>query len=393
MEEKKVEGILKVEDSKELKKGKLSFARKFVSALTALSMSVFIALGTTACAGTEQEPNVPPVNPNPPVVNPIDPDKPDPDKPDQPVVEKTEIDGQWDETGDYPVFNLTDKSLSKFVKTTYYSGTEIVTEIKAGESYRVVLTLTDNEKYKFAEKVETEKNFTAKNENQPPEPEVPDLKPDLTQQEVVEKIINTIEPNIQRVIGKKSIIDKYLALDFKVEESKNNLYALVQFQTQSNGSYVTGVDLIKISMNTEPSQSTIKNDQFKPTSATTGSLVVSVPAQSQDDRAEDVLVKLKAQQKAISYDLVNVFVSPGLTLDIGGTKVITVYTINKDGICEIRTNARSDGDRIDPIGQSVLKGVCGVDYTIPVVKEYKFSEKVLYDFQGLEKDTSSEIES
>lgn len=350
-------------------------------------MSVFIALGTTACAGTEQEPNVPPVNPNPPIINPIDPDKPDPDKPDQPVVEKTEIDGQWDETGDYPVFNLTDKSLSKFVKTTYYSGTEKVTEIKAGESYRVVLTLTDSENYKFADNVVTEKNFTAKNEteNPGPTPVEPEPEKPLSYDEKIQFIETAIDKKVRYVIPENSENIKYLALDCKSEDNKNYADALVSYVWKIGSKYYDMFSWIRTEMETEYNEANLKNKTYKPKGIESEPLI-TYSAGLQDNRTDTILKKLKADDVInyldnykSSYSCIANGSGNGTNeiLHCGVTN-INVYRIDREKILRCQLAVKSDGATKDFIGDHLINGEVNKTYLKTDYEEFIFSPNAIY---------------
>ena len=83
----------------------------------------------------------------------------------------------------------------------------------------------------------------------------------------------------------------------------------------------------------------------------------------------------------------------GGTISIGDTKRITIYAINEHGITVTSTRARSDGDRVDSIGQSILAESAeeGKDYTKPTIETYEFGENVILLGEMFKEDVSNEV--
>ena len=132
-------------------------------------------------------------------------------------------------------------------------------------------------------------------------------------------------------------------------------------------------------MKTAMTEENLKNGTFLPTSKYNGSNVVDIPSKSQDARDREVLAKLNPTLAETNPQFISLAFTTGGAIGIGQTTGITIYTISSKGISITNTKARSDGDRTDPIGQSILaeSAVVGKDYTAPTTETFEFGKNVL----------------
>lgn len=208
----------------------------------------------------------------------------------------------------------------------------------------------------------------------PPEPDKP-----MTTEEIVAAVTDAISTTLQNVIGIGVEIEEYSALDYKEEDGKYYVYAFVKYNDDRTGIGANGYRLIRIPMKTAMTEENLKNGTFVPTSKYNGTNIIDLPSASQDTRDKQVLAKLNPTLAETNPQFISLTNIAGDVLSIGGTNEIKIFIINDNGISIIKTNARSDGDRTDPIGQSILadSAVIGKDYTKPTIETFEFGKNVL----------------
>ncbi len=200
---------------------------------------------------------------------------------------------------------------------------------------------------------------------------------DLTEEQkeiIVKNITTALEKNIKQNIGRgDGVINEVLGFEFE-----NNTITLLLDYT--NSTFGNMIGMYKYTMANEVNYKALIVDGITPASATAkGEKIVEFSTTSNDNRANEVLAKLNPEIAATNPQFISLTSTSGGTISIGDTKRITIYTINKQGITIISTRARSDGDRIDPIGQSILaeSATVGKDYTAPTTETFEFGKNVL----------------
>lgn len=199
---------------------------------------------------------------------------------------------------------------------------------------------------------------------------------DLTEEQkeiIVKNVTTALEKNIKRNIGNTGVINEVLSIEF----NNNDLTLLVNYTNDTLGNMI---GMYKYTMANEVNYKALIVDGITPASATAkGEKIVEFSTKSNDNRANEVLAKLNPQIAATNPQFISLTNVAGDVISIGGTNVITIYTINSNGISKVVTNARSDGDRTDPIGQSILaeSATVGKDYTAPTTETFEFGKNVL----------------
>lgn len=222
----------------------------------------------------------------------------------------------------------------------------------------------------------------------PPNPDKP-----MTKEEIAEKVTTAIGTTLQNVIGSGVEIQEYLALDYKEEGGKYYVDAFVKYNDARHSVEIDGYRLVRILMKTPMNEENLKNGTFLPTSKYNGSNILDTPSKSQDTRDREVLTKLNPTLAETNPSFISLTNTAGDVISIGGTNEIKIFVINDNGITIIKTNARSDGNRVDPIGQSILAETAkeGTDYTKPVVETFKFGENVILLGEMFKEDDSNEV--
>lgn len=206
----------------------------------------------------------------------------------------------------------------------------------------------------------------------PPEP--------MTKEEIVAAVTNAVETAVKNVLGRNATNIEYLAIDYKVESGKYFVDIITEYNTVVSGVSGKTRRLVRIPMQTEMTEENLKNGVFLPTGPRNGKTLLDLPITSQDARDREVLTKLNPEIAATNPQFISLTKTSGDIIDnLGKTNEIKIYVINDNGISIIKTNARSDGDRIDPIGQSILaeSATVGKDYTAPTTETFEFGKNVL----------------
>ncbi len=339
-ENKNPEGMIKTDIKTEKKAYVYRFPRKLkvkvLSITAALGLTLSATFGLAACDFTKPNTPVDPEKPNP--IQPVDPEKPGPEKPDDPT---TPVDPEEPDDPTKPV---------------------------------------DPEK-------PDPDNPTP--DNPDPDKPDPDKPTELTEVERISKIITALEANVQRSIGKTAQIQNYLALDFKEEDGQYNSYTLVRYIKANND----GISLVRIPMTSELNDENLIKNTYTPTSTTAGTNILNIPCVSSDERTEKALAKLKADSvlnydKNITPDLIaSAKGSSGVDTELKcGATFVSLYRIDKNKIIYCNTRVKSDGATMDFYGDYLLNGTLGTSYRVNDSFEYSFSEKAIYNYQGLEKE-------
>lgn len=208
---------------------------------------------------------------------------------------------------------------------------------------------------------------------------------------MVENIKKTLAKNIQRNIGNTGVLNNIFAIDF----DGNNLILGINYTNNTNGNRI---GLYSYPLITPPCYKNLYENDISAASSNPGSTLISLNynAYSADDvpLVHQVFKKLTNQDSYLADFMLMTQVS-GPIEDFGKTNTITLYKISENGITKLTTNARSDGNYTDPIGQAILAESAkeGLTYTTPVIENHNFTNKALYNFAGLEKTTSQESEN
>lgn len=300
------------------------FARTFITALTVLTMSVFVAVGTTAC-DVQNNPNpgpgiVEPDKPNPP--DPDQPDKPDPDQPDKPDPDQPDKPNPPDP--DQP-----DKPDIDYDKLT-------------------PATLTAEQKAT-----------------------------------IVNNVTTALAKNIQKDIGRAGYVNKVIAADF----DGNYVKLLLDFNGVNGDTY----GLFKYEMTSDMTYKNILTTEIAPAlDNTRGETLIQFSHTSNDTRAKEVMAKLNTGVDVEACDFTSIVNTSGTIVPgIGGTNRVTIHTINNGSITKIVTNAKSDANYTDPIGQGIINGELGKTYTEPTIESFELGDYALYDFNGLESEVGA----
>ncbi len=224
----------------------------------------------------------------------------------------------------------------------------------------------------------------------PPNPDKP-----MTKEEIAEKVTSAVESNVKEALGGGATDIRYLAIDYKEIEDKHYVDILTEYHNPLSADGVLSIKLIRIPMQTELSEENIKNATFKPKNEWDASTIVNVPTKTADTRDKDVLAKLNPTLAETNPSFISLTNTAGDVISIGGTNEIKIFVINDNGITIIKTNARSDGNRVDPIGQSILAETAeeGTDYTKPTIETFVFGENVILLGEMFQGEQAQEYEN
>lgn len=337
-ENKTTDGIIKTDIEKAQKRSTAfhfprTFKEKVLALFTAISLTLSATFCLAACNFTNQTTSVDPDKPNP--IQPVDPEKPDPEKPEDPT---TPVEPEEPDDPTKPV---------------------------------------DPEK--------------PDPDNPNPDPEKPNVDYDkltpetLTAEQkatMVNNVTTALATNIQKSVGRKDgVVNKIIALDF--EKNSQEVKLLLDYTNSSIGNQI---GLFNFALSTDANYKNFITNEITPANNNMGITLISFSTQSSDERTEESLNKLSPNINTQDLDFNSIVNTTGPTLPIGGTNTITIYTINKQQITKTSTYARSDGNITDVIEQSILQGEEGKTYTTPETEIYKFSNNLLYDFNGLVKE-------
>jgi len=367
-ENKTTDGIIKTDIEKAQKRSTAfhfprTFKEKVLALFTAISLTLSATFCLAACNFINQTTSVDPDKPNP--IQPVDPEKPGPEKPDDPT---TPVDPEEPDDPTKPV--APEKP-----------------DPEKPDPEKPDPENTD------PEKTDPDKPDPDKPDPENPDPENPDdpIKTELTEAERISKIITALEANVQRSIGKTAQIQNYIALDFKEEDGQYNSYTLVRYIKANND----GISLVKIPMASELNDENLINNTYTPTSTIAGTNILNIPCVSSDERTKEALAKLKADSvlnydKNITPDLIaSAKGSSGVDTELKcGATFISLYRIDKNKIIYCNTRVKSDGATMDFYGDYLLNGILGTSYRVNDSFEYSFSEKAIYNYQGLEKEST-----
>ena len=296
--------------------------RNFFYTLSVLTVSAFVALGTTACFVESNQPNEPVnPNPNPGVVEPEkpnpptpeQPDKPDPDQPEQPDPDKPD-----EPTPDIDYDNLTPETLTAEQKAT-----------------------------------------------------------------IVHNVTTALANNIQKDIGRAGYINKVVAVDF----DGNYVKLLLDFNGVNGDTY----GLYKYEMTSEMTYKNILTTEIAPAlDNARGETLIQFLPRNDDTRVKEVMAKLNPSLNIEECDFTSIINTSGSIISgVGGTNRVTIHIINNGAVTKIVTNAKSDANYIDPIGQGIINGELGKTYTEPTIESFELSEYALYNFNGLESEVGT----
>lgn len=214
---------------------------------------------------------------------------------------------------------------------------------------------------------------------------------DLTEKQkeiIVKNVTTALEKNIKRNIGNTGVINEVLSIEF----NNNDLTLLVNYTNDTLGNMI---GMYKYTMANEVNYKALIVDGITPASATAkGEKIVEFSTKSNDNRANEVLAKLNPTLAETNPQFISLTKTSGAIIDnLGKTNEIKIYVINDNGISIIKTNARSDGDRIDPIGQSILaeSATVGKDYTAPTTETFEFGKNVLLLGEMFKENDSNEF--
>lgn len=214
----------------------------------------------------------------------------------------------------------------------------------------------------------------------PPEPPIDydKLTPaDLTEEQkntIVTKVTTALEANIAKSIPTTDY--EIVSMEFYTNESKQGVARILFNYTTTNGEYY---DMRDFPMNCELSYKNLLTSELAAADKYAGDKIINFGVSTAESRASKVLAKLNPELAETNPGFISLTKSSGPVLSIGGTSTIILYIINKNGITKTSTYARSDGDRVDPIGQSILADTAkeGTDYTTPTVETFEFGDNVI----------------
>lgn len=204
---------------------------------------------------------------------------------------------------------------------------------------------------------------------------------ELTEADIVKYLDENVKSKLISpfVLGSDAVINNYLAVDFKVENGENNLYLLIDFAKGSNNSAKT---FVKITMTCEMTEENIKNGTFKPTS-NRASREINFPANSKvNDEATiaNLLKKINNIDDITDLDIIAITETDlGTTSEFLETRIVTIYTLDKNGITVTSIHAAN------PAIDNIINGAENDTYYIHADEgnNYTFSDKALYNFSGL----------
>lgn len=347
-ENKNPEGMIKTDIKTEKKAYVYRFPRKLkvkvLSITAALGLTLSATFGLAACDFTKPNTPVDPEKPNP--IQPVDPEKPGPEKPDDPT---TPVDPEEPDDPTKPV---------------------------------------DPEK-------PDPDNPTPDN----PDPDKPDVDYDkltpetLTAEQkatMVKNVTTALEKQIKNNIGRvDGVVNKIIAMDF----DENNVSLLLDY---TNSTYGNMIGLFKYTMTTEMNYKNLLTTTVAPQSNSTaskGTTLIQFSTKTSDERTEEAIAKLKADD-ILDYDenitpdfIASAKGSSGVDTELKcGATFVSIYRIDKNKIINYNTRVKSDGATVDFYGDYLLNGTLGTSYRVNDSFEYSFSEKAIYNYQGLEKE-------
>lgn len=202
---------------------------------------------------------------------------------------------------------------------------------------------------------------------------------------IVNNVTTALKDNIQKSVGRKDgVVNKVISLDFN--EEANVVKLLLDYTNSSVGNQI---GLFSFSLSSDASYKNFITNNIIPANTNSGSPLIQFSTTSNDNRIEEVMAKLNPSVDVEKCDFISIINTTGdIISGIGATHEITVYIINDNGITKTVTNAKSDANYTDPIGQGIINGSLGTTYTAPQVETYNLSEKALYSFDGLEKEVA-----
>lgn len=231
----------------------------------------------------------------------------------------------------------------------------------------------------------------------PPDPVQPD-KPDidydkltpatLTAEQkatIVNNVTTALAKNIQKDIGRAGYVNKVIAVDF----DGNYVKLLLDFNGVNGDTY----GLFKYEMTSDMTYKNILTTEIAPAlDNTRGETLIQFSHTSNDTRVKEVMAKLNPSLNIEECDFTSIVNNGGAIVPgIGATHEITIYTLDNNGIIKTITNAKSDANYTDPIGQGIINGELGKTYTEPTVESFELGEYALYDFNGIESEVYSKL--
>ncbi len=200
---------------------------------------------------------------------------------------------------------------------------------------------------------------------------------DLTEEQIntiVTKVTTALAANIQKSLPTTEY--EIVAMEFDVNASNQGVARLLFNYTTINGEYY---EMREFPMNCELNYKNLLTSEIAAADKYAGDRKIYFHVNTTEPRANEVLAKLNPEIAATNPQFISLTKSSGPAISIGGTATITLYTINNKGITKTITYARSDGDRTDPIGQSILaeSATVGKDYTAPTTETFEFGKNVL----------------
>lgn len=310
-----------------------NFVRNFLTTLSVLTTSAFVALGTTACFADSG--NTVPENSNPPIKiqDPgISQNPESPDIPENPGSSTPENFGSENPTPEKPDHGKED-----------------------------------------------------------PTPEHP-----LTREEKITKIIQSVQQNVQNFVSTNSTINKYIAIDFKEETNNNYCDVLVDYTKKIGSKYYDAISLVRVPMQTNASEYNIKNGAYIPTNTTVGNNLITVSKDSYDTRITEALAKLKSDNvidKIDNYDFATLLLNGGGASNelACGVTGIDVCVLNNKQIIKYHLAIKSDGSTHDFLGDYLLNGTLGKTYLLKESGSY--GDNALYAYEGLEQFNTNQTKS
>lgn len=214
---------------------------------------------------------------------------------------------------------------------------------------------------------------------------------------MVENIKTTLAKNIQRNIGNTGVLNNIFAIDF----DGNNLILGLNYTNSSSGNKL---ELASFELNNVANYENIYKNEFSPTKSNgAGEMLISFNynTYSADDvsRVQQCFAKLandglvnNLQEENDFWHMITRGTAVDTTLKCGATG-LSLYNINSNKITYIELNIKSDGNTKDFIKDHLLNGTLNKTYRKLNEIEYNFTDKALYNFDGLEKSVSQESEN
>lgn len=197
---------------------------------------------------------------------------------------------------------------------------------------------------------------------------------------IANNVLTELSDNIKKNIGlKDGEINKLIAIDFN-EAEPTTINLLIDYTNSSVGN---NIGLFSYRLTSPVTYEDLYKWDFARADKLAGTSVKQFSVRNHDERIREVMVVLSPADD-LNYDISSLANNPDEIIPgIGRTNKITINLLDSEGIKVVSTNARSDGNFLDPIGQGILNGELGVTYTEPTIETYEFSKKVLYDYEGL----------